>query len=313
MSYKKWVNNLFLNLILLCMIFFIFTFVIYDKFTNRSLINKEYLIVDNSPKIVFAGDSRAERQLNVEAARKILNYKNGDIVNIAISSGDPIMINNLIDRFPDKFKNTTLVISISANQMNDNAKEYGFFTESMISKLSYFEQVNIFQSNPEVLLRYYFNNIKYHILNKINLLNVKKDYQQTFGFNGIENELDLKQLNIKRLMKNPWYLNYVDGGIKYKLINDSLKDIKNKVKKLYVYTAPFSPTYLKIVQNTKLLDYELSFKNRISEICKNNGIKFKNYLHIKELTDQYFYDMSHLNKKGSLIFTKIILNDFSIK
>jgi hypothetical protein len=290
------------------------TYFFHDKFNNNTLKNKEYLIKNYNPKIIFSGDSRAERQLNVREAIKLLNLESGDVVNIAISSGDPIMVNNLIDKYPNKFKNSTIVLSISANQMNDNAKLPVYFTYSMISKLNYLEQVNTFMVDGRgTLLRYYYQNIKNYIKQKLDISKKNNQFESSFGFNGIDTELNTSTIRLNILKNNPWYINYADGGIKYKLINDSLNELKQKVKRLYVYTAAFSPTYIDVVENTDLLKHELSFKKKIQVICQNNGIEYKNYLHLNALQDNHFYDISHLNREGSKIFTKIVLKDFNIK
>ncbi len=315
MNSKKWVQLLGIFFTVGTIFLFVIGYIFHNKYPNNALIHKEYLIKNYQPKIIFAGDSRSERQLNVLQTAKLLNLRKGEVINIATSSGDPLMINNLIDKYPPKFRNSILIVSISANQINDNAKKIKYFTYSMIAKMSYFEQLLTFvPTNATTLLKYYVYNVKAYSINKIFNSNKTSDsFVESFGFNGIEKKLDINTINIKKQIKNPWYENYSDGGIKYTLLSQSLKELKTKVKKLYVFTAPFAPKYINLIQDSKLLTYEKSFQNKIKNICIDNNITYKNYLVLDELNNEYFYDSAHLNLIGSKIFTKIILNDFGIK
>lgn len=314
MNYKLWVHT---YLISLCFLFFIVTYTLHDRYPNYDLMNKEYLIKQCSPNIVFAGDSRAERQLNVEVASKFLSKKKCEIVNVAISSGNPIMLEYLIDKYPYIFKNAIVILSISANQLNDNAIKNNYYTYSMISKLSYIEQLRVFlPQNYKYLFQYYYVNFEYLFYDMFH-----KEFKQTFmtienneefGFFAVNEKY--KDINISDWDNSPFYINYADGGLKYKVLENSLKKINNKVKKLYIYTAPFVPQmFHSNKKGENLLRFELSFKEKIKRICTDNNIECRNYLYIDELSKEFFYDPAHLNIHGSNIFTKYILKDFNIK
>lgn len=306
MNSKQWVNLFFIGISTLLIMTLISTFFIYDKFPENSLRKKEYLIKDNTPKIIFAGDSRAERQLSVSTALNTLGYSKGDIVNIAISSGDPIALNNLVDKYPNKFKNSIVFVSMSANQLNDNARTRGYFTYSMISKLSYTEQIMTFiPNNILTLASYYYSVIRPYPTEA-------GEFRNTYGFNPIDGTLQKKQTRAASIKRNEWYKNYADKGLKYDLISASLSDLNNKVGKLYVYTAPFAPSYLSSMEKYNILNFEKLFKTRIMDICYKNNITCINYLKINELNDSHFYDGAHTNKNGAIIFTKKVLKDFGL-
>lgn len=313
MNAKKFLLLTLLNPIIIILII-TFALFINAYYPKNDLNEKEYLIKDYEPMIIFAGDSRAERQLNVKEAQNLLNLNDGDIVNIAMSSADAIMLNYLIDKYPEKFKNKTLILSLSANQLNDNAKDPGYFSFAMISKLNLLTQLKtFFPQNIQLLRQYYSINCKFFIKSFFNYEPVKEDsYKNTYGFNPINKYLNTREIDLEHLSKNPWYTNYKDGDIKYKTIEKSLLELKNKVGKLYIYTAPFAPSYIDLIKNDRLLENELSFKNKVKQICELYNINYINYLTIEELKDENFYDISHLNVEGSIIFTKRILKDFGI-
>ena len=306
MNNKQWVNLFFIGLFLLVIISLISSFFLHDKFQESSLRNKEYLIKENKPKIIFAGDSRAERQLSVSTALDVLSYSKGDIINIAISSGDPIALNYLVDKYPVKFKNAVIVLSVSANQLNDNSKSRGYFTNRMISKLSYKEKIITFiPNNISTLLGYYYSIVRPH-------LTTKSQFRESYGFNPIDGTLHKKSAHKRSVEKNPWYEDYVDGGLKHKLIGNSLSELSNKVKELYVYTAPFAPSYLAAMKEGRTLSFERSFKSKITSLCNKYNLTCINYLKVDELDDLHFYDGAHTNKDGAIIFTKKIIKDFRL-
>jgi hypothetical protein len=67
------------------------------------------------------------------------------------------------------------------------------------------------------------------------------------------------------------------------------------------------------LEKKDLLAYELSFQNKIKNICERNSIVVKNYLYLKDLNKTHFYDPAHLNLKGANIFTKYLINDLNLK
>jgi hypothetical protein len=312
MNNRQWVNLFFIGVSLLVIILLTSSFFLHDKFQKNTLEKKEYLIKENTPKIIFAGDSRAERQLSVSTALNILKYNKGDIVNIAVSSGDPIALNYLADKYPTKFKNSTVLVSISANQLNDNAKSKGYFSYSMISKLSYKEKImTFFPNNITTLVGYYLSIVKNYLKTQFNLTK-KNIYEETYGFNPVSGTLKARNITDRGIKAHPWYENYISGGLKYKIISNSLSSLANKVEKLYVYTAPFAPSYLAAMKEGRILNFEKSFKTQITNICNKHNITCINYLKIDELNDSHFYDGAHTNKLGAKIFTRKVLKDFRL-
>lgn len=314
MQSKEYIHKLFLSIFSLILMIIATTYFFHDKFNNNALKNKMYLIKDFEPTLIFGGDSRAERQLNPEIASILLNIEINKVVNIAVSSGDALMIEDLINKYPEKFKNATLIISISQNQLNDNSKQLGYFSNNMISKLSFFQQITIFlPGNKETLLAYYKSNIFYYLKKILNVKSIfPKDFEETNGFNGINKEFDYNRYTMRDVKLNPWYENYSNELIKINFLKKSLGNIKKSVKNLYVYTAPLSPKHLNIVKNTKYFDIEMKIQSSLENLCKELNINYKSYAFDEKFKNEYFYDAMHLNIYGAKLFTKILLEDFNI-
>lgn len=313
MQGKKYIKQLFLLTFIVILIIFSVAYFFHDKFNNNALKNKEYLIKNFEPNLIFAGDSRAERQLNTEVASELLNIDKNKIVNIAISSGDVLMVEDLINKYPSKFKNSILIVSISQNQLNDNAKQLGYFSNNMISKLSYFEQLKTFASkNSETLLIYYRSNIYQYLKNFLNI-NTKytNDFESTNGFNGIDKIFDYNKYRIENVKISPWYESYTNGFIKINMLKESLSNIKNNVKNLYVYTGPISPKHLDTIKGSNYLNIELKIQSSLETLCQELNINYKSYAFDKRFKNEDFYDEMHLNIYGAKKFTEILLYDLN--
>lgn len=313
MKAKEYIQKLFLLIFIIILTIFSTAYFFHDKFNNNALKNKEYLIKDFEPNLIFAGDSRAERQLIPEIASDLLNINTNKIVNIAVSSGDALMIEYLMGKYPDKFKNATLIISISQNQLNDNAKKPGYFSFNMISELSFIEQITIFlPNNTETLLKYYRSNIFQYLKNLLNINNsYSKDFKETNGFNGIDKKFDYSIYSIRDIKINPWYENYKNKFIKINLLKKSLENIKKSVKTLYVYTGPISPKHLEVSNNTNYFNIEMEMQFSLENLCKELNINYKSYTFDKRFTNEDFYDSTHLNIHGAKKFTEILLDDLN--
>lgn len=313
MNSKKYLLKLFsIGFLFFIIIIFIF-YIVHNKYDNNSLHTKEYLVKNNKPKIIFSGDSRAERQLNPILANKLLEFIDGDVVNIAVSSGDPLMIEELIAKYPDSFKDSIVVISISQNQLNDGSKSIGYFSNSMISKMSFFEQITTFSANYfNTLLKYYMRNIFSLVQEAIGYKRNIEDFKSTFGFNPIDSIFDENKFNIDELKKNSWYENYYNKQIKIKLLKAALFNIKRNVKQLYVYIPPLSPKVMQIIKNSNYYNIELDMEKSLQVICHDLNINYKSYSFDERFDNKDFYDPFHLNKLGANIFTTILLKDIEM-
>jgi hypothetical protein len=113
------------------------------------------------------------------------------------------MILQLIDKYPQKFKHASLVISISPFGLNDGAKEQNEFSFALISKMSFFEQIKTFiPSNIDTILAYYKGNFT-SLINrqiyretKINIGDNSAD--KDFGFQGVVSN------EYKEISKESW-------------------------------------------------------------------------------------------------------------
>lgn len=314
MNGKKYLYLLFtIGICFFIILIFIF-YALHDQYNDDSLNSKAYLIKNYQPKIIIGGDSRAERQFNPILAQNLLGMNNGDVVNIAISSGDPLMIETLISKYPQIFRKATLIISISENELNDGSQKVGYFSNTMISKMDFFTQIQTFQGKHlDTLLKYYRYNI-INILKKIIGYNKEtEDFTDTFGFNPIHSKFDINKYTLHDVDINPWYENYQNRKlIKINLLRNSLYNIKSKVNRLYIYNAPLSPKFVQTIINTNYYNIETDMQKSLETICQDLNISYKSYAFDKRFENKHFYDAVHLNDFGADYFTTMILQDMKL-
>lgn len=304
-SFKKFVIKKVILLQFIAFIVFSCLLIFVEFFyIDRSLSDKEYLLKYNF-EIVFAGDSRSQRGLNPQIASKLLNINSEKIINLSVDGGDPTMLEHLIKRNKNLFKDKIVILSISANHLNDGVKEIGRFTNSMISNLTYEKKIELFlPKNKDVLINFYLEGIK-------NIIPIyKKKFVETNGFHPIFTLYDFNKEKHGNLELHPWYKNYNFNGYKYEIIKKSLNNIKQNVKKLYLFVAPYAPTYVSSFSKNDAM-IENKFKMAISNLSNDINIKYIYYDDRKlNLKDEDFSDNTHLNNNGALKFTKIVIKDF---
>jgi hypothetical protein len=292
------------------------TYLLHQRAADRDLIRKEYLINNCAPKLIFSGDSRAERQLSVDVAMDELNYSPCDIINIATSAGSPTMIEGLARRYPKKFKKATLIISISANSFNEGAIQKDYYPYGIIAKQNYWEQLITFiPKNTLRLASYYKENFDVYIKANFYRKEVENfggiNLDGDFGFKGV-NTKEFEEIPLNSWYISPFYNDYRDSGLKQSITKSSLLWLKQNTKAVYVYVAPFSPDMMSNTKAKGMFDLERSFQNNLEAICAELDIPFKSYLASHQYQQAHFYDAAHLNLNGAKIFTKDILKVFNL-
>ena len=324
--YKHWVFAKLLPICLLLLTAFLVPLgYLNEQYIDIGLKGKEYLLLRNSPRVIFAGDSRAERQLIPATATRILGLKQGEIVNIAVSSGDPLMVEHLAEAYPEKFRQATVIISISAEQINDGARGRGHFATNMMARMNIFEQMATFLPDKFRTIKSYYSDLLGQATKKHP--ETACDFEATDGFCPIEQtpEPTIEQTVAEDAApsptakkdqdgtkNHPWYVDYNSSGRKRAMVADSLGKIKDRVGRLIVFTGPFRPNYLRQIEGTVLYNCELDFEQQIEKICGELGIEYRNYLQVPGLRNEHFYNSAHLNVVGAERFTEYVIGDLFV-
>lgn len=273
----------------------------HKGFEDRSGLSKEALL-DWSPTLVFAGDSRSQRHLVPKVASRVLGLGEKSVVNLGNAAADPLMFLSTVIRNPKAFENATVVLSISANQLNDGALKRGYFSKAMISRMTYTEQFGVFFPGYIKTLQDYYQTAVEQLFSKGERLPLSAIPLQ--GFLAIDGVLNPEEMNIFRLKKNPWYKSFNIKGLKASHVAWSLSELNSRCGKILVFSAPFAPSYLKAIEGDELELFEKDFQDTLSGICQKIGILYAAFDSVEGLDDKHFYDSSHLNRSGAELFTE---------
>lgn len=82
-------------------------------------------------------------------------------------------------------------------------------------------------------------------------------------------------------------------------LNSFIRILKSKNIEPILYTLPCHPFYIKNLDSTIVTQNNIDVKN----ICKQHSIKYLNYLY-ENIADSCFYNIDHLNVKGALPMSK---------
>lgn len=274
----------------------------YDQLDEKIPLLKE------DPILYFAGDSRALWQLRPDVASEHLGVANGKVVNIARIAGHPVEIENFIKKNVDRFKNATIVISVSAFLFNGAAKTPHHFSKDLIAGENVFEQIRIFMPDNLLTLQNYYNYIVLRFFRKT----TNETKFDNYGYSPLSHKISYDLLNHERLSGDPWYKDFYIDSRKVKEIEKSLLNIKKMCKNIVVYNGPFAKTFHDTFKSYRIYDIEREFDAEVNQMCARHNIKYISYFMEYKLSDNYFADWAHLNDAGSKIFTIRILDDIGL-
>lgn len=308
MSSKQFIFTIFIFLFIGILAIYMIIGFINNTYNPIDFKNKEYLL-HNNPKVFFAGDSRAERQLNPIIASDFSGKGKSYFANIANSSAEVVMLSEFTKCNKNKFKDAILIVSVSSFDLNDGATRPGYISNTTLSKLTPFQNIQINANHPINIINFIKSGTKNLIKKKIKIQGTTEDsYKQSLGFNGVNGVLLEKDIGDQ--VKNCWYENWNPKSIRYNLFEKALVELKANCKVLYIYTAPYSPAWRKITKNTIYYNHELEFQYLVESLCKKHGIKFINFFDDPRFENKDFYDQAHLNNEGATKFTKIVVEKY---
>lgn len=286
-------------------IFFIY---LNNNYKFDNLKSKEYLL-RKDPLVFFAGDSRAYWQLIPEVASKYLDINNNKVVNIGRTGGHPLEVENLIRLNADKFKESVVIISVSAFLINGSAKTPYHYSMDLIARKNLLDQIILFYPNNLLTLQRYYS----HIVKELVYSSNAYDNISTNGYRPLTGTIDYTRMTYENLSIDPWYNKFNSDGEKIRDIETSLIFISSACKKLVVFNGPFSEYFNTNFNGTDLYKTEIIFDSEMEKICNKNGIQYISYAKNAVFKDEYFNDWAHLNEKGSKLLTLKLLQDINLK
>jgi len=278
--------------------------ILNTRYRHDSLDDKKYLL-ETAPSVYFAGDSRAFWQLKPETGAEYLGLDRAKVVNIGRNAGHPVEVEHLIKENADKFREATVILSVSAFLANGNLKTPYHFSKDLIAERSLFGQIILFLPDNLITLQKYYNHLFMGLFRRQQV----KSYSWTNGFMPLHTLIDYKKISSDNLGNDPWYKNFhLDSG-RVAEVEKALAGIKGSCRKLVVVNAPFSQAFTDRLGGTRLYDAERAFDAEMKRVCARNNLMYLSYLGDHDIGDDFFADWAHLNERGAELFTRKVLAD----
>lgn len=261
--------------------------------------------VITSPKVVFMGSSTAQKHIDTEIVQKSNNLLEGEVVNIGMNASTPIENYALILKNPDLFKNVEAVFySFDPWIYSKTYYKYRRIERVLWSK----EEWDIAKLEYQLDGKY-LSSWKYYLKewNKSSKGPIRLSKENQFGFKpiiGVKKESDNKKDEFKsfRLFKD---LGVDTLQIKY--LSKIKEHFKNSNVDFFFYISPQKRSAVEDLSVFK------SFHNQIfAAIFKEMGeIEIIGNINPSncKLSDEFFFDNSHLNHMGAIIFSRCYFRD----
>jgi hypothetical protein len=266
--------------------------------------------------VILCGDSRAERQL-IPAVVKDATGLNA--VNIGVKYLDLVTLANCFRKYLlPRDPNVIIVISTSIFQVNDGAVGEGYTTPACMFNLTWTDQIKLFKKHLPYLINekieYYY---QYFKARAKSTNSEKKEFAEK-GYVGIDKTLKMSNGKLKMDIKkvaHPWYRDFTFPGKKWAIFQRALRDIASSGNTIILFNPPGSPAWLELSKGTFMDAAERQFSSLLGqEAQKYDNVHFLDFYDDEReaFTNDMFYDLQHLNRKGSEIFTRMISQEISI-
>lgn len=258
-----------------------------------------------NPKIIIAGDSRAERQI----IPKIIEEKTGtQTVNIATAGSEIQATYNSIEKY-NLAQNKTIILSLSSPNINDGiyADSRNTLAATTIVGLPIHDKIRLMKGG-------YFKNIFQlyctYIQEKL-MPNISIDAARlsTKGYMACEGELSSTSI-VESWEKHPWYASPNIEGVKSRSFIHTLEKMAVWNSQVYVVNSPVAPLWRESYTGTPIDSIEKEYSILVQNICdKYNNLNFIDFYNnpIDSLNNACFYNMQHLNDEGAKIYTSVII------
>jgi hypothetical protein len=271
------------------------------------------------PKVIFAGDSRAEKHL----IPSVFANQGIPTINIATSSATLWSVVRHMEVTNVHRSPAIFIISVSIFDVNDGAIHVGGYSPEQFFAFTPFERLSVFGMS-------YFMNAHKNLamaratvqFDQLLSRSLASEYFLESGFNRIDEKHELK-CNAVHFHSNTatgdyeWYKNVKLTGAKWRLFTEAVQKLATWPGKFILYLSTVPPYYRDCIAGSYVEQADIEFSNNIKDlVAPLKNVSFEDLSKVdafKVLSDEYYNDRWHLNPQGAEIFTKIWLTALQTK
>jgi hypothetical protein len=270
---------------------------------DSRLEGKWRALVTPETRVLVAGDSRAERQIIPSIIEAATGWSTA---NVATSAQDLVTLSNALARYGAPPSARVLIISASVFQINDGAIDEGYISAPCLLSMTTWERVGIYADrlgSPLSPLAFQFTEHPPAVIDQAHL--------DERGFVGSDRQLSLPLPKVL-LNLHPWYRNQDLRGSRWRIFQEALGRIAASGLQIYLVQPPVSPAWRAYTSGTFVDDGEREYAGMLQTLAASypNVQVLDYYTHpVPVLDDTMFYDVQHLNRTGSRLFTEMLVRD----
>jgi hypothetical protein len=264
------------------------------------------------PEVIFAGDSRAEKQLDP----RVFFNSGTEAVNLATASGDLWSQARLLRRAGLAHKPLVFLISTSLFQINDGAIEKGYFSPEQFFALTRWERIRTFKMAYFRVARRMLQDAEWAAANfdsqVAQLMASDAEIAARGYLQAAQDVIRCEPLNMDSSHSvHPWYKNIQLQGAKWRLFAAAIHELATWPGTFIIFNPPMSPTYRDCVRGSYVDRAEQAFSSQVRELIA--GLPNVHFVDLYSevnpaLGDAAFADTVHMNIDGAQIFTRYWLN-----
>jgi len=273
----------------------------------------------NNVDIVVAGDSRAERQLIPALFKSELNL---ETVSIAKDVGDVMSLVYANKKYEIADSNKVFVMCLSSLLTNDGAYKNWFMSQASMTEIGLIKRILLFKND-------YIENW-YHRMGLIwdDLINDKRGIGlaqedvrvKDGGYISVNEQLDINNFSKNDLnpqtTKHLWYRKPNNKGIRKTVFENSIEQFAETGAKIILIQSPMAPAWRSYVDENYMHQLELDHSKLLIELASQYKNVWAIDFYTKQpsiFTDKLFYNATHLNNLGAVIFTTAVIDSLRSK
>jgi hypothetical protein len=256
------------------------------------------------PELIFAGDSRTYYEVDAALAAQLMGKPPGAAVNIAYEAGEPLAVLAAIHRQPARFEKTRLVINLTAPILNEGVRTAGSNPQDVTARLGVAEQMATFLPlRIGTLIRFVREAFRSRLAADQHIADTGP-LPADFGLIKLRSSPDYKWPD--NISTHAFYAGWSLSGPKSRYEIEALCETVKLVRRLTVVFPPWAVRYDRNADPV-WRDMEKESVALIENAGRRCGFDVLDIQSVPGLTQENFFDESHINESGVPIYTRYLM------
>jgi hypothetical protein len=277
-------------------------------------------LLAHDPKLVFAGDSRTQEQVDPVLVAKLLAKPTGYAINIAAPGEDPISVLAAVRQHLHQFRDIDLIINLSPYNVNDGIKKEYFFPSTVIARLGLAQQVRTFVPSHIDTLVWFIQEAFLLSTYRNGFPRLSPERVARLGFEPLPGRIttdgpvagdhrryrDFLGSEVGPFEGHPYYRDWQPSGIKARSVRKALCELRPLVKRLAVILPPWAPIE-SMIESVAWQHRDSEFERIVAAMASECRFDFLPIAQVDSLMIEHFSDETHVNDVGAAIYTSYLL------